>query len=188
MRNAAWIGILLTPVVGACGASTPEPDVPEAEVRSGGPVDVSGEAEARAMVGPDGGTLRLSDGTVLEVPAGALADEQEIVFSLGPEGRAFAESTQHAVGPALAVQPYVESQDQRSRPFIVSMPAVSLPDGFDTEHLTLAVEEEDRQRGGMDVLNTRTRWQYYHAELRDGRFQAVLPVLHGHRMQFGVFH
>lgn len=93
-RIAPLVAIVLTCACSDQGGQAP-----------GGP-DEQGDALATALIGPDGGTLSLDDGSVvLQVPAGALAEETELTISastaetegmlgaayhFGPDGLAFA--------------------------------------------------------------------------------------------------
>lgn len=146
------------------------------------PVHASGEAEVRARVGRAGGTLELGNGARLEIPAGALGEEIEIDFSVGsPAREAWDDETKRALGPVLEVEPPIQSSGD---PFVVSCPAMSIPEGWAPGDLALGHEEEagDTHLGGA----TLTRWQMWPARIEASRFVAEMPELGGHRIQFGV--
>ncbi len=78
-------------LLAACGgsqsaqATTGGPLVEQESRPPAGPVSASGSGEARAIVGPAGGTLSLTNGARLEIPAGALAREVEISLHVGAD-------------------------------------------------------------------------------------------------------
>ena len=147
MRTPTILAVLLT----ACGGAGPVEDTTPAPEAPSGPVSVTDDANATAVVGPEGGTLSLTGGTVLVIPPGAIREPIEVTVRLDSEGRAFADTAQAPLGPPLSVIPYVPSAGE---PFVLSMPERPLPQGYEARDLTLAVEEEDQQRG-FDARNTR---------------------------------
>ena len=152
--------------------------------RPAGPVSASGSAEARATVGPAGGTLSLSNGARLEIPAGALSAPTEVVLSHGVEGQAFRDrETQRALGPMLNIEPVLRSGGAE---FVVSIPQQPVPNGWSQEDLAFAMEEVSDEQRAIDVLGTVTRWQYYPVRMTGGRLAAHTMGLQGARVQFGV--
>lgn len=150
-----------------------------------GPVTASGTREARAVVGPAGGTLSLANGARLEIPAGALARDVEITLQVDAEGHAFGDAErQRPLGPMLAVTPALVAQG--GAPFVLSIPEQPIPTGFASEDLAFAVEEEDENARAIETIATHTRWQFYPVEVQGGRFVARTEVLPGHRVRFGV--
>lgn len=184
-----WWGAAL--LVACGGAPAPEPEeAPVAAPEPQGPVAVEDDTEAVATVGPAGGTLSLTNGTRLVIPEGALEAPTEIrlEFSTTEGARAFADTelgSQAPLGNVLRIRPYVPAVRGA---FEFSTRAQDIPERFEARDLTLAVEEESHaQRAEAMDAPMRTRWQYYPARELDGRFVAQLPVLHGHRLQFGVY-
>lgn len=176
-------------LLGACGGSQTESTtgggLQEAPPpRPSGPASASGDSEAVAMVGSEGGTLSLSNGARLEIPAGALSESVEVTLSHGADGQAFGDrENQRALGPMLNIEPNLRSEGGH---FVVSIPEQPVPNGWSTDDLAFAMEEVSDEQRAMDVLGTVTRWQFYHARVQGGRLVADTAGLHGHRVQFGV--
>lgn len=186
-RTSTWLlPIALT--IGACGGGTSSQaaettPAEEAPPRAVGPVAVRGESEVRARVGRAGGTLELANGGRLEIPAGALGEEVEIVFTTGASAReAWDAETKRPLGPTLEVRPAMTAGGGAR--FRLSTPATQLPDGFELADLGLGHEEEADARHLS--ASTATRWQMWPARVESGRFVAEMPALAGHRVQFGV--
>ncbi len=183
-------GVLTAALLGACGGSqtgsttggglvedTPPP-------RATGPASARGDAEARAVVGRAGGTLTLSNGARLEIPAGALSQDVEVQLGNGAEGQAFGDrENQRPVGPMLNIEPELRSEGE---PFVVSIPEQPVPNGWSAEDLAFAMEEVHDEQRAIDTLGTVTRWQFYPASIQAGRLSARTTGLMGHRVQFGV--
>lgn len=150
-----------------------------------GPVSVSGATEARARVGPAGGTLSLRNGARLTIPAGAIDEEIEIAFHVGADGHAFGDrERQRPLGPMLAVEPGIVSAG--GAPFELSIPEQPIPTGFETADLAFAIEEVDEGARAIDTLATQTRWQFYPVAVENGRFIVRTSGFGGQRVQFGV--
>jgi len=136
------------------------------------------------MVGRAGGTLSLTNGARLEIPAGALDELTEVTLSHGAEGQAFGDrEAQRALGPMLNIEPPLYSDGVA---FVVSIPEQPIPNGWSTEDLAFAMEEVSDEQRAIDVLGTVTRWQFYNTNVEGGRIRASTTGLHGHRVQFGV--
>jgi hypothetical protein len=187
-RTSAWWLPIALLTIGGCGGgasgqaaeTTPAEEAPP---RATGPVHARGENEVRARVGSAGGTLELANGGRLEIPAGALGEEVEIVFTTGASAReAWDAETKRPLGPTLEVRPALAAGGG-SR-FRISAPATQLPDGFEMSDLGLGHEEEADARHLS--ASTATRWQMWPARVESGRFVADMPALAGHRVQFGV--
>jgi len=188
--RATWAGVLA--VAMGCGSSTPETE-DVTDLGNGGsdqgtptgPVNERGDDSAVATVGPAGGTLSLSNGALLEVPQGALAEPVEIIFGRGTQTQAFSNrEDERTIGPTLIIQPAVVAEPgTRIR---ISAPLVSIPGGFSESDLALAVEEADDSQRSDVMGTTTTRWQYADASVSGGRMRAELESLGGFRVQFVV--
>jgi len=185
LRTSRMIGMTML-ALAACGGGTQtqrdDTTVEAPPPRPAGPVSARGDTDVRARVGRAGGTLELGNGARLEIPAGALPEEIEIDFSVAsPAREAWDDETKRALGPVLEVEPPIRSSGD---PFVVSCPAMSIPDGWEPADLALGHEEEagDTHLSGA----TRTRWQMWPARIQSSRFVAEMPQLGGHRIQFGV--
>lgn len=187
--KTTWLLALALLTIGGCGGgSTTQAPAETAEAsqepaRAAGPVVVRGDDEVRARVGRAGGRLELANGSRLEIPEGALTEEVEVVFAAGSSARgAWDTETKRPLGPTLEVRPPVAASGGAT--FRISSPAIPIPDGFAPDDLALANEEETEGRQLSAV--TATRWQMWPARVESGRFVAEMPVLGGHRVQFGV--
>jgi hypothetical protein len=174
-------------VLSGCGSSAPHSSsaTPRIEVArsSSGPVSAQGGPEARAMVGRAGGTLTLSNGARLSIPADALSEEVEVTLHVGADGRAFGDrERQRPLGPMLAVEPAIVSNGDAIE---LSIPQLALPGGYSEDDLAFAVEEPTEERT-MGTLATETRWQFLPVQIQNGRFVARTDGLPGQRLQFGV--
>lgn len=193
MRIAiASLAGLLSLALAACGGSesagsTTGGGLEEEQrpVQPTGPVNASGSEEARATVANAGGTLSLQNGARLEIPSGAIAEPTEVVLRRGAEGQAFGDlERQRSLSPMLNVEPMLVAADGGA--FVVSVPAQTIPSGFEEADLAMAMEEIDDQQRAIDTLGTQTRWQFYPVEVQNGRWVARVGGLAGHRIQFGV--
>lgn len=163
------------------GPLTEEP----AEAQPRGPVSASGSGEVTAIVGSAGGTLSLSNGARLEIPAGALSRDVEITFHVGADGQAFGDAErQRPLGPMLGITPALAAENGAS--FVLSIPSVPVPTGFQSDDLAFAMEETDEGARAIDTIATQTRWQFYHVQVDGGRFVARTQGFPGHRVRFGV--
>jgi hypothetical protein len=171
----------------SCGGGTAHTE-PTTRTEPVGPppvtvVNARGEHEASGRFGSPGGSLELASGFRVEIPAGALREEVELHLIDGAEARVFhPEDGEAAVGPIADLVPFVEAVEGRT--FRVSAPMAAPPAGFDDAEVTLGMEEEVRGREMME--STRTRWQYHHASVVDGRYLAEVAYFGGHRLQFGL--
>ncbi len=184
---AAAVATILVACGGSQAESTTGGGLAEAQApppRPAGPVTASGDSEATAMVGRAGGTLSLTNGARLQIPAGALSEPTQVTLSHGAEGQAFGDrEAQRALGPMLNIEPPLYSDGP---PFIVSIPEQPIPNGWSTEDLAFAMEEISNEQRAIDVLGTVTRWQFYSTTVESGRIQVRTTGLQGNRMQFGV--
>lgn len=164
---------------------TPENTGTGGEAPGGGrAVHERGDASVTATVGPAGGVLELSNGAKLEIPAGALGDEVEVIFGIGSQTQAFANRDfERPMGPTLLIQPALVAQPGAR--IKVSAPMGSIPQPFTEEDITLATEAVDEMDPMSDVrTNIQTVWQYANAEVVGGRFVAEVQELPGMRVQF----
>src|SRR5690606_16566372 len=100
-------------------------------------------------------------------------------------GHAFGDGErQRPLGPMLAVTPALAAENGAR--FVLSIPEQPVPTGFASEDLAFAMEETDENARAIETIATQTRWQFYPVEVQGGRFVARTPVLHGHRVRFGV--
>lgn len=185
-----WLGLGLFALT-ACGGSqsvqstTGGPLAEEPPPRQRGPVSASGSGEVRATVGSAGGTLSLSNGARLEIPAGALSRDVEVTFHVGADGQAFGDAErQRPLGPMLSIEPALAAESGAS--FVLSIPSLPVPTGFESDDLAFAMEETDDGARAIDTIATQTRWQFYHVQVEGGRFVARTQAFPGHRVRFGV--
>lgn len=185
------IAAALSVLVGlGCGDNQPEPlFTPEntgggEAPRTGSPVHERGDTSVTATVGPAGGVLELANGAKLEIPAGALGDDVDVIFGIGSQTQAFANREyERTIGPTLLVQPALVAQPGAR--IKVSAPMGSIPQPFTEEDITLATEAVDEMDPMSDVrTNIQTIWQYANADVIGGRFVAEVQDLPGMRVQF----
>lgn len=183
-------GAVLSLGIAGCGGSqtgetSAGPLVEDEEpVRPAGPINASGDTEARATVAAQGGTLSLRNGARLEIPTGALSEPIEVILRRGAEGHAFGDAErQRPLGPMLNIEPGLVASDGT---FTISVPSQTIPSGFEEADLAFAMEEVDDQQRAIDTLGTQTRWQFYPVRVENGRWVAQVRGLAGHRVQFGV--
>lgn len=193
LRIGAWAAaaeMIVTGLLVGCGGAAP----PAARTTGGPLIDESagptvavhlrGDEVAVGRMGRPGGTLELSSGARVEVPAGVLGEALEVELRRGANTTAFNnhEDTR-AIGPTLQIAPPMEAHTGTK--IVVSIPLIPLPDGFGPEHVRASIEDEaDEQRDLSSA--TRTRWVEVPAEIRDGRIRAELEYLPGNRFQFIV--
>ncbi|MBW2461451.1 MAG: hypothetical protein JRH11_07380 [Deltaproteobacteria bacterium] len=136
-----------------------------------------------AVIGSAGGTLSLTNGSRVEIPAGALSETFEVHLSVGTQTQAFNNRDyERPLGPTIHLQPAMAT----STPFVVSIPAANIPREFTGGDLTLAVEVPAAgQRAGV-MGATQTTWSHVDARAENGRFVADLPDVAGMRLQFLV--
>lgn len=173
----------------ACGGAEPTvrpASAPPTPVRPAGPVSASGDSSVRAVIGRAGGTLSLRSGARLEVPAGALGQDYEVVLHEAEPARTAWDDpeNEHELGPIFAVNPGMVAAQGHT--FRVSVPQMALPQSFTTADLAFGSEEESNVTRALEMAGTETRWQFWPARIENGRFVAEMHSLGGHRMQFGV--
>lgn len=183
------ISLLAVLAVAGCGGSEPDPlFTPEntggGEASTVGPVHERGDTSVQATVGPAGAVLELSNGAKLEIPAGALGDEVDVIFGLGRQTQAFSNRpNERTLGPTLIVQPALIAQPGER--IEVSAPVGMIPQPFTEEDVTLATENIDEMDPMSDVRDTvQTIWQYGNASVEGGRLVAEVQQLPGMRVQF----
>lgn len=158
-----------------------EPTAESDEVHS--PVHKRGSDKVTSAIGSAGGTLRLGNGALLDIPEGALEGTVQITFSEGTHTTAFANHEyERPVGPTLEVGPPLNLR----RPFVVSVPLPEFPEGFEAKDLTLATEVMSDTQRAVPMQGTQTRWDYSPATSTAGRARAEVPQVPGFRMQFVV--
>ncbi|HEX2678486.1 MAG TPA: hypothetical protein VHM19_17660 [Polyangiales bacterium] len=147
-----------------------------------GVVHKQGSGSVSAVLGPQGGTLELTDGPRVEVPAGAVEGGQEFVLKTAQKTTAFGNKEhEKAVGPTFSFAPDVTAPSGKS--ITVSVPLPSVPQGWGDP--AIAYEIDEGQVVGAED-STRTKWQYDNAKLQGGRVVAQLPQLPGLRLQFVI--
>ena len=188
-RVAPWLATtaVATWAVGCGGAAAAEPTLPVMadEPIASGPVHARGDSSVSARVGSQGGALELTNGARLEIPAGALTEEIEVVFAHGASTQVFSgQDHERPVGPTLAVSPAMVAAPDHH--FVVSVPINLLPDGFGNDDLGLAAEVVDEDQRDLHLGGTQTRWEYGPAHAATGRAIAEIETLGGQRLQFVV--
>jgi len=199
VRNKTLVsfGIAALLVAFGCGGGSEEtrpdymPPPGDGEGSGGGgdgePVHATGGSSATATIGAAGGSLAVSNGWRLEIPAGALGDTVTIALSAGSQTQAWNNRDyERPIGPAMQIQPALVAQPGQR--LTVSAPLQPLPSGFTQENITLAyevVDEHQRELGGRGT-NTQTRWDYANATVSGERMSAEVPGLGGFRLQFLV--
>jgi hypothetical protein len=187
---AELVCVALLGTAGAgCAAASTAPSAaprvaPEPEVRSSvGEVHKRGTGKLIAEVGPRGGTLELSNGARLAIPAGALSEVVEITIAEGARTTAFSNHEyERPIGPIVEVSPEISL----NTPATISVPLAALPDGFSAADLSIGVETVSDAQRAVQGAATQTRWDYLGASSSSGRASAELPALPGYRVQFLV--
>jgi len=142
-----------------------------------------GKEKIIVKVGSSGARLELENGARLEIPEDALDDTVEITFAEGQHTTAFSNHEyERPVGPLVEVAPALNL----SKPFKLSVPLTSLPEGFTEKDLTLAVEVLAENQRAVQGQGTQTRWDYLPASSKSERAVAELAQVSGFRMQFVV--
>lgn len=186
MRNATrqWFVVAMLVGCGGSSASAPaantaneaKPDLASATR----PVSKRGSGSVSATVGSGGGSLELSEGPRVEIPAGAVSGTTDFVLKVAPKTTAFSnKESERALGPTFSFSPHVEAGSAGA--IEVSFPLASLPEGWGEPSIAYEVSQ-GAIVGAEDSV--RTRWQYERASLQAGRVVAQLPNLTGLRMQF----
>ena len=185
MRNATRKWFVAAMLVGCGGSSANAPAAntaneakPDLAV-STRPVSKRGSGSVAATVGTGGGSLELSEGPRVEIPAGAVTETMDFVLKVAPKTTAFFnKESERPLGPTFSFSPNVEASGGAIE---VSFPLASLPEGWGEPSIAYEVSE-GAIVGAEDSV--RTRWQYERASLSAGRVVAQLPNLTGLRMQF----
>jgi hypothetical protein len=190
-------GILLSAVVGCalalagCGgqAGESEPGASEGDSSSSsgdeapaprGAVNKSGSGSVTATIGSAGGSLTLSSGPKVEIPAGSIDNAEDIELSETQGTTAFLnEESMRPVGPTFVISPDVQAPDGKT--IKVSIPLAAYPEGYGD--VAIAYEYSVGNRVGAED-SEHTRWQYENAKLSGGRAVAELPAVNGYRLQF----
>jgi hypothetical protein len=139
-------------------------------------VSKSGSGSVTATLGPGGGSLELTEGPRIVVPAGVIEGGQDFVLKLAPMTTAFAnKESEKALGPTFSFSPPLEAEVE------VSFPLGSMPDGWGDPSIAYE-QQEGAEIKGED--STRTKWQYERAKYTGGRVVATVPQATGMRLQF----
>jgi hypothetical protein len=140
-----------------------------------------GSGSVAALLGRGGGTLELSEGPQVRIPAGAVESGQEFVLKVAPKTTAFFnKESERPLGPTFSFSPGLNAPDGSS--IEVSFPLATLPAGWGEP--SIAYEEEEGSEISYGEDSTRTKWQYERASLSGGRVVGRLSGLQGLRMQF----
>jgi hypothetical protein len=185
--HARWL--LFSVVVLGCGgsraaapAASTANEVKEREASGPmNPVSKQGSGSVTAKLGPGGGSLELSEGPRVVIPAGAVEGGQEFVLKLAPATTAFKnKESERALGPTFSFSPGLDAPDGMT--IEVSFPIDSLPAGWGDPSLAYEAATGAEISYGED--STRTQWTYERAPLAAGRATAKLSDLQGLRLQF----
>lgn len=179
----------------ACGGSTasePRPSQPYGDdvvARTAEPLRAAahrGDRVATGAVGQAGGSLELSNGSKLVIAPRALSENVEVTVSLADDASSLGRTDdEKRVGPSLNVMPAMAAQTAGG--FVLTVPFVSLPDGFSADDVALAVESpHEDQRALQGGVSTRTRWDYFPARVVGSELKAELSAFPGLRVQFVV--
>lgn len=145
-----------------------------------GVVNKSGSGSVTARIGSAGGSLTLSSGPKVEIPAGAIDGAEDIELSETQGTTAFLnEESERPVGPTFVIAPDVQAPEGKT--IKVSIPLASYPEGYGD--VAIAYEYSMGNRVGAED-SEHTRWQYESAKLVGGRAVAELPAVNGYRLQF----
>lgn len=168
---------------GGGSASAPGPASAANEEGQGVPtarVTEVGSGSVSAVFGPPGGSLELSGGPRVEVPAGSIEGAQEYVLRTAPKTTAFFNSEQERpIGPTFIFSPDVQAPEGRM--IRISIPLAGFPDGWGKP--SIAYEYIVGQMVGAEDAE-HTKWDYEDAHLTGGRLVAELPAIPGERLQF----
>lgn len=187
--KSRWLWLSIVAVLGCGGSQAAAPAASTAnEVKESAasgasatgpstPVKKSGSGSVSAKIGPGGGTLELSEGPRVVIPAGAVEGGQEFVLKVAPKTTAFLnKESERPLGPTFSFSPPLSSAIE------VSFPLASLPSGWGEPSIGYEIEAGAEVSYGED--STRTKWQYERAKLTDGRVVANLSEATGLRLQF----
>lgn len=145
-----------------------------------GVVNKSGSGSVTARIGSSGGSLTLSSGPKVEIPAGSIDGAEDIELSETQGTTAFLnEESERPVGPTFVVSPDVQAPQGKT--IKVSIPLAAYPEGYGD--VAIAYEYSVGERVGAED-SEHTRWQYESAKLSGGRAVAELPAVNGYRLQF----
>jgi hypothetical protein len=148
--------------------------------RPNGVVNKSGSGSVTATIGSAGGSLTLSSGPKVEIPAGAIDGAEDIELSETQGTTAFLnEESMRPVGPTFVISPDVQAPEGKT--IKVSIPLAAYPEGYGD--VAIAYEYSEGARVGAED-SEHTRWQYENAKLSGGRAVAELPAVNGYRLQF----
>jgi hypothetical protein len=145
-----------------------------------GVVNKSGSGSVTARIGASGGSLTLSSGPKVEIPAGSIKGSEEIELSETQGTTAFLnQESERPVGPTFVVSPDIQAPEGKT--IKVSIPLAAYPEGYGD--VAIAYEYSVGDRVGAED-SEHTRWQYESAKLSGGRAVAELPAVNGYRLQF----
>jgi len=145
-----------------------------------GVVNKSGSGSVTARIGAAGGSLTLSSGPKVEIPAGAISGGEDIELSETQGTTAFLnEESERPVGPTFVIAPDIQAPEGKT--IKVSIPLAAYPEGYGD--VAIAYEYSVGSRVGAED-SEHTRWQYESAKLSGGRAVAELPAVNGYRLQF----
>jgi len=184
--NGRWLWLSMVLMLGCGGgsqAAAPAASTANEEVKGrtasgpAGPVSKHGSGSVHAVIGAGGGTLELSEGPRVVIPAGAVEGGQDFVLKVAPKTTAFLnKESERPLGPTFSFSPPL------SAPIEVSFPLSSLPAGWGEPSIGYEIEAGGEVSYGED--STRTKWQYERANLSGGRVTAKLSEATGLRLQF----
>jgi hypothetical protein len=145
-----------------------------------GVVNKSGSGSVTARIGSAGGSLTLSSGPKVEIPAGSIDGAEDIELSETQGTTAFLnQESERPVGPTFVVSPDIQAPAGKT--IRVSIPLAAYPEGYGD--VAIAYEYSVGNRVGAED-SEHTRWQYENAKLSGGRAVAELPAVNGYRLQF----
>lgn len=190
--NSKWLWLSIV-VVGCGGAQATAPGASTAiegkesenvaSASASGPMNAvskSGSESVTAKLGPGGGTLELTEGPRVVVPAGAVQGAVDFVLKIAPMTTAFSnKESEQALGPTFSFSPPLDASGSGGIEF--SVPLASMPDGWGEPSIAYEVE------AGAEIMgedSTRTKWVYERAKYTGGRVTATLPQANGLRLQF----
>jgi len=188
--NGTWLWLSIV-VAGCGGAQAAAPGASTANeagekvkaASASGPMNAvskSGSESVTATLGPGGGSLELTEGPRVEVPAGAVEGGIDFVLNIAPMTTAFSnKESEKALGPTFAFSPPLDASADGG--ITVSFPLASMPDGWGEPSIAYEVA------AGAEIMgedSTRTKWMYERAKYSGGRVTATLPQASGMRMQF----
>lgn len=187
-----FVTLAITAGCGGGGGSSSGGGLPDDEPvgGSGGaasttPVHQTGDQSVQAEIGSPGGSLALTNGARVEIPAGSLAEPVEVIFGVGSQTQAFNNRDyEKPVGPTLILQPALVAQPGTR--FNISIPYTALPSGFTEDQVTIGMEVLDDDQRAEQMGSTQTIWVYQPANAQNGRLVAEMTETSGMRLQFLV--